>query len=250
MKSHSKFITSKLALAGILLLGALVVFQAQTFYGKRKVGFYTTKEDGAPFGYYVPRQIDEKKTYPLLVIFGQKPTEVMKWKDYADKQGLVVVAIQPKIGGVWNFEWDVDRALRKMKEVKGWFPVEKSKIWAMGYEKSGNFAIQMTMNHPEVFTAAAASDAKTYNALIMKGDATSPDYVDPFRYKEKPEERRPLWMMNFSKSTLVPEADLAKTKELLAKYGYVVTYAMVEGEPTSPDQKTIQKIYEWLQSLK
>ena len=247
-----KNIQSKLVLTSVLLLVGLFVFQGQTFYGKRRTGFYATKEDGAAFGYYVPRELGDslkqKRVYPLMVVFAQKATAAMKWKNIADKDKMVVVAIQPKIGGIWNYEWDLTRALKKINELKTRFPIDENKIWATGYEKGGFFALVMAIDKPTVFAAAAAVDCKTANTTMLRGQADQAEFAGPFAYQDDPAKQCPLWLMNYTKSEYVSAEDLAKTKEILGKYNYPVTYTIVDGEPHSPSQKVIRQIYSWLQS--
>ena len=235
---------------GILLLAGLVLFQAQTFYGKRRTGFFQTKEDGAPFGYFIPQTVQEGKSLPLVVIFGKKATDVMKWKDLAAQDNLVIVAIQPKVGGVWNYRWDIERALLKIKEVRNWYSIDPSRIWATGYEEGGNFALLMTINHPEIFVAATAVEAKAAGAWILADDANSGRKLDPFNYSDESKSHRPLWLLNFTQSKLVSAEDLQRTNEVLTKYGYPVAYEKIEGEPYSPTQKMIQQMYGWLKSQK
>jgi poly(3-hydroxybutyrate) depolymerase len=243
-----KNIRKNFIFAGILLLAGMVLFQGQTFYGKRRTGFYKTAEDGAAFGYYVPPQMDENNAHPLVVIFGKKVTDVMKWKDTATREGLIVLCIQPKYGGVWNWEWDVDRALKKIKEVKVWHPVDTNRVWATGFESGGNFALLMTINHPKVFAQASVVEAKTYGFEILEGDSGT--RLDPFNYTNKTEQHRPLWLLNFTQSQTVSAEDLEKTREYLEKFGYPAVYEKVEGEPYPPTQKIIQQMYGWLKTEK
>lgn len=236
------------ALAFILLLTGSLILQAQTFYGKRRTGFYATREDGAPFGYYIPRAITEDKKVPLVVIFSKKATAVMKWKNLADENQFIAVAIQPKLGGVWNFEWDVDRAMKKVKELLGWYPIDADRILATGYESGGTFALIMAINHPEMFAAGAASDAKTADVKLLRGDVDSNEYVAPFAYQKDTAKHRPLWLLNYTESEYVKPEELQKTRELLDEFGYSVTYETVEGEPHSPSQKIVQNIYRWFEN--
>jgi predicted esterase len=245
IKNIKKF---KWGFIAVLLLAGLILLQAQTFYGKRRTGFYATREDGAPFGYYVPRGIDEAQEVPLIVIFANKATAVMKWKAVADQEEVIIVAVQPKLGGVWNFEWDVDRAIKKVNELLGWYPIDKNKVWAAGYEKGGMFALLMTVNHPELFKAAAASDSKTADVKLLRGDAAQGEYIAVFDYRKDASLHQPLWMMNFTESEYVSQEEIQKTKELFEQFGYAVTYETVVGESHSPSQKVIQQMYRWLQS--
>ncbi len=239
---------SKWAIVGIFLLAGMILLQGQTFYGKRRTGFYSTKEDGSPFGYYIPRTIDENKTYPLIIVFGQKATAAMKWKNLADEKGLVIAAIQPKLGGVWNFQWDTDRALTKTKQMMEWYPIDSAKILATGYEEGGSFALVMAINYPELFSAGAAIDAKTANFILQNGDVDRDSKIDPFAYDKNPAKQKPLWLMSYTKSEFVPAEDLDKTHDFLKEYGYSVTYETVVGEPHPPSQKNIRQIYRWFNS--
>ncbi len=231
---------------GILLLAGFVLFQGQTFYGKRQTGYYKTKEDGAPFGYFIPQKFDQKKIYPLVVIFGRKATDVMKWKGVADKKDVIVISIQPKYGGVWNWNWDMDRALKKLQEVKRWYPIDAGKVWATGYEEGGDFALLITINHPEVMSKAAVVEAKGATMKIPQGD--SGDKADPFNFSSKAELHRPLQLLSFTKSTVITQEDLEKTREVLSKFGYPVTYGTLEGESYSPTEKMSQQMYDWFVS--
>ena len=109
----------------------------------------------------------------------------MKWKNLADEEELIAVSIQPKLGGVWNFAWDVDRAMKKVKELSGWYSIDQNKIWATGYGSGGMFALLMTINHPEMFMAAAVTDAKTADVKLLRGDAAQNEYVAPFDYRKE-----------------------------------------------------------------
>ena len=239
-------LSTKLGVVVVFVFAGLLIFQAQTFYGKRRTGFYKTQEDGASFGYYVPRNLDEKAQYPLVVVFGKKATDVMKWKNVANDKGLVVVSIQPKEGGRWNYSWDGDRTLDKVKQVMGRYPIDNGKIWAMGSEQGGAFALMMTINYPDVFNRAAAINSKTYNALFRlgKSDDISRE-ADVFDYNRDSDRQRPLWMLNFSESEYVPKEDLKETGKILKKFGYSVTTQLIEGEPFSPTSKMIEEIYQW-----
>jgi predicted peptidase len=165
------------------------------------------------------------------------------------KDGFLVLAIQPKLGGDWNYSWDVDRALRKIKEMKGWYPIDEKRIYAFGYEKGGVFALIMTINQPKTFAACAALDAKTAETLIAVSDRGSEkDYLDVFAYTADKFRQRPLWLMNFSKSGFVSADDAAKTRALLGKYGYPAVYQSAEGESCALTQKMAGEIYAWFKS--
>ena len=239
-------VTKSSGFIGILLLAGLVLFQGQTFYGKRQTGFYKTKEDGAAFGYFIPQKFDQKKAYPLVVVFGRKATDVMTWKDLANKEGLIVLAIQPKYGGVWNWNWDMDRALKKIEEVKKWYPIDAGKVWATGYEEGGDFALLITINHPEIVSKASVVEAKGATMEIPQGD--SGDKADPFNFTDKTELHRPLQLLSFTKSERIAQEDLAKTREVLSKFGYPVAYGTLEGESYSPTAKMSQEMYGWFKS--
>ena len=91
-------------------------------------------------------------------------------------------------------------------------------------------------------------DAKTADVRLLAGDVDGGRKVDPFNYQSNPEMQRPLWMMTFSKSEFATIEDLNKTRELLDKYGYRVTYESVVGESHSPTNKIIQQMFRWLES--
>jgi len=248
MKKSSYSFKDRRNFIGILLLVGFVLLQGQTFYGQRQTGFYKSKEDGASFGYYIPRSVDQKTAHPLVVIFGKKATDVMKWKDTAEKEGLLILAIQPKYGGVWNWNWDVQRALTKLQEMKKWYLIEANKVWATGYETGGNFALLMTINHPEVFMGASVVEAKTAGVEILQGDSGT--RTDPFAFTDKADQHRPLRLLNFTGSQFVSAEELKRTEELLNKFGYTVTYEKIEGEPYAPTEKMIQGMYDWFKTLK
>jgi hypothetical protein len=246
-----KIMLNKRAIAHIcLLVSFCFIFQAQTFYGKRQLGFYETKGDGAAFGHYVPRGINRgKKLYPLVVVMSRQSTDAMGWSRMAKENEVIILAITPKRANTWWFPADINRALDKIKDTIKTFPIDKNKIWVTGYGSNGNVALVLGINEPDLITAAATVDSKVYKTVKQGYDEGDGSYVGWFDFRSKPEKQLPLLLIDYGKRRSVSPEDSKMTREILDKYGYPVTYESVAGGVGYPDQPTMKKIYKWFSSL-
>ena len=231
-------------------LGTAILFQGQTFYGKRKSGYFETQEDGAPFGYYVPRQINagQNLRYPLVVVFGQQTTNANQWRDILGKDDLIIVAIQPKMGGTWTLPTDIVRVLSKVDYMKKMYPIDPDRIWAVGYGASGNIALLLAINHPESFRAAATVDSKVVNTIVSGGDTGDGSFVGTFDFRNDSARHLPLLLIDFGEGSSVSKEDSKKTREVLEQYGYPVTYQSLKGYSEYPTKSVIHQMYDWLRN--
>lgn len=235
----------------LVLLISAPLFQAQTFYGKRQTGYFTSEEDGSAFGYYVPRSVNQSpKKCPLVVFFGHKATNALLWKDIAERDGLVVLSIQPWQGGRWFLPNDFVRAEKKVKEMLSRYPVDPKRVWSVGYGFDGNNALAVAINNPGLFTAAAGVDAKLVNFVVLEGGDQSASFLGVIHFSEKPEGQIPLFFGYFSGGTSVIPSDVAETQKVVAKYKYPASYHSFAGASRFPDSKMIGEVYSWFKKSK
>jgi len=221
-----------------VLVGFLVVFlaaQSQVFAGASRVGFYETQVQGTPVAMYVPQGLEEGKLYPLVVAFAHSGSDVLRWRVVAEREKLIVVALQPDSEGPGRWNWRMRRSIEILQNIASEHPIDRNRIWATGYEAGGSFALNITIRHPEFFTAAGVIDAKLVEPF-------------PFAQQKKIEPHRPMWLLNFSRSKYVLEDDFSETRDLLKKHHYKVTYDTIIGHAYSPSQKNIKKMFRWLDS--
>ena len=107
---------------------------------------------------YVPSTI--KGPAPLIVMLhGSNRTGVTlveKWKDYAKKEGIIIVGPDALNLRGWGSPQDGPDYLRDLiEELKGKHPINPRRVYLFGHSAGASFAIHMSLMESQYFAAAA-----------------------------------------------------------------------------------------------
>ena len=109
---------------------------------------------------YVPPTVTASTPAPLIVTLhgsGRNGiTLVEKWKDYAKKEGIILVGPDAANPQGWSAPQDGPDFLRDLiEELKTKYPVNPRRVYLFGHSAGACFAIHMSLMESQYFAAAA-----------------------------------------------------------------------------------------------
>lgn len=111
---------------------------------------------------YVPEQIATSSPAPLIVLLhgsgGNGRGMIEAWKDFASKEGIVLVGPDALDGQHWSIPEDAPEFLYKAVEaVKARYPINARRVYLFGHSAGANGAIPVSLFESEYFTATVVS---------------------------------------------------------------------------------------------
>jgi len=162
---------------------------------------------------YVPSTV--KAPAPLLVtLHGSNRngiTLVEKWKDYAKKEGIILVGPDASNARGWGSPQDGPDFLHDLvEELKTKHPINPRRVYLFGHSAGGSFSLHMALLESQYFAAAA----------IHAGALTDLDLI------EQATRKIPISIQIGDSDPLVPLKIVRATSDALKEAGFTV--ALVE----------------------
>ena len=109
---------------------------------------------------YVPANLKPQTQVPLIVMLhgsGRNGiTLVEKWKDYAKKEGLIIVGPDASNSRGWSAPQDGPDYLHALiEDLKTRYPINPRRVYLFGHSAGACFALHMSLMESEYFAAAA-----------------------------------------------------------------------------------------------
>jgi poly(3-hydroxybutyrate) depolymerase len=109
---------------------------------------------------YVPSTIKAPATAPLIVTLhgsGRNGISlVVKWKDLAQKEGIIVAGPDSRDSKSWGSPQDGPDYLHSLVEgLKSKYPINARRVYLFGHSAGASFALQMSLLESEYFAATA-----------------------------------------------------------------------------------------------
>lgn len=163
---------------------------------------------------YVPSTVAATTTAPLIVTLhgsGRNGiTLVEKWKDYAKKEGIIVVGPDANNLAGWSAPVDGPDFLRDLvEEVKTRHPINPRRVYLFGHSAGACFAIHMSLMESEYFAAAA----------IHAGALRSEDELKLIKLSKR---KIPISIQVGDRDAYFPLKDVRATRDALQEAGFPV----------------------------
>ena len=150
--------TPRRALAAAIL-AALLPGVARSAEPKIEKRTLTSREKSRAYYLYVPPGISADRPAPLILTLHGSGSDgrrlVEKWKDLAEKEGIVLAGPDAITPGRWASPEDGPLFLRDVVEdVRARFPIDGRRLYLFGHSAGAVFGLQMACLESEYFAAA------------------------------------------------------------------------------------------------
>lgn len=162
---------------------------------------------------YVPSTVQAPATAPLIIMLhGSNRTGVTlveKWKDYAKKEGIILVGPDATDLRGWGAPQDGPDYLHDLvEELKTKHPINPRRVYLFGHSAGATFALHMSLMESEYFAAAA-----------IHAGALRPDDM---QLLELAKRKIPISIQIGDSDELVPLKVVRETSDALKKAGIPV----------------------------
>lgn len=162
---------------------------------------------------YVPDSVKAAKPAPLILMLHGSGRNgsllVEKWKDLADKEGIILAGPDAQESSHWSMQEDNPEFLRDVVEaVKAKSTVDPRRIYLFGHSAGATFGLYISLLESEYFAAAAV-----HAGALTKDDATLITYA---------KRKIPLAIYVGTKDPGYPLADVRATRDMLNARGFSV----------------------------
>lgn len=158
-------------LAGVFLLLTLPTVA----FGSGKVERKTFVSRNKKHSYYVfvPARIGSAAAVPLIILLHGSGRDglslIDKWKDLANKEGLILAGLNSIDAAQWNTIADGPDVIRDLvEEVKSSYPVDLRRMYLFGHSGGAVYAILLSQMESEYFAAVAVHAGSLRTAEELK----------------------------------------------------------------------------------
>ena len=208
---------SKIFVAALLLVAAAAAGEPGRIT-KEKI---TWKEKDRAYFLYVPTGAAPERKLPLIVVLhgsGQSgETYVAAWKDFAEKEKIVVVGPDSEDSVHWGSPQDGPAFLHEIvEEVAGKHAIDSRRVYLFGHSAGAVFALQMAALESDYFAAAVA-----YAGSLQS------KYFSLFDYAAR---KIPYLLIIGTKDGFFPLPDVQATRDALKSRKFPVEYVEMSGQ--------------------
>ncbi len=162
---------------------------------------------------YVPSSVPPDRPVPLLVMFhgsgGSGRTFVERWKDLAEKEGIVLAGPDSTDAVHWASPQDGPTLLRDVVEaVAARHPIDPRRVYLFGHSAGAVFTLQMACLESEYFAAAA-----------VHAGAVDPRYFPLFDYASR---KIPIAIWIGTRDRFFSLSEVRATSDALKSRGFPV----------------------------
>jgi len=204
--------------AAVLMLAAAGAMGEPGKVSKEKISW---KEKERVFFLFVPSGAAPERKLPLLVTLhgsGQSgETYVAAWKDFAEKEKIVVVGPNSDDSVHWASPQDGPAFLHEIAEqVAGKQAIDSRRMYLFGHSAGAVFALQMAALESDYFAAAVA-----YAGSLQS------KYFSLFDYATR---KIPYLLVIGTKDAFFPLPDVQATRDALKSRKFPVEYVEMSGQ--------------------
>jgi poly(3-hydroxybutyrate) depolymerase len=202
-----------------LLTLMLLPFQTTAASGKVVKESITSQNKKRAFYLFVPESINSAQPASLIVLLhgsGRNGlTLVDKWKDLADREGIILVGPDSMNPSVWSSPVDGPDFLRDLVEnIKSRFTIDPRRVYLFGHSGGAVFALYMSLLESQYFAAVA-----------IHAGALRPR--DPAIGVAK--RKSPIAIFVGTRDRFFPLEDVRGTRDDLTKQGFAVELTEIPG---------------------
>ena len=210
-----------------ILSAILLLAVCQTALGKpltsstSKITKQTIEFDGKKRVYYlyVPESVGSKP--PLIVTLHGSGRDglslVEKWKDIADKEGIILAGPNSMNSAMWSSTDDSADFLHEIVEqLKGKYSIDPKKVFLFGHSAGAVYALNLSMSESEYFAATAVHAGSWRNNEEMG-------------YVRLAKRKTPIAIFVGDVDQFFPIDSVKKTEELLKSNEFPVQITVMKG---------------------
>ncbi len=150
MKYQAILVFMLLALAEPVVAASSKITKEKIVSGGKNRSFYL----------FVPEKLSAEKRAPLLVLLhgsgGNGLSIVGKWKEMAEKEGIILAGPDSSDSGLWATPADGPEFLRDVVEaLKAKHPINARRVYLFGHSAGASYALYMSIFESQYFAAAA-----------------------------------------------------------------------------------------------
>lgn len=145
------------------ILFAALFFSCSAITSARDITRETTNYQGRrrTYYFYVPENVSPSRPSPLLVTLHGSGRNglilVERWKDLADREGIILVGPDATNSSLWAMPADGPDFLHHLVEaVKSAHPINPRRVYLFGHSAGAVFALYMSLMESEYFAATVA----------------------------------------------------------------------------------------------
>src|SRR5438552_881400 len=181
----------------------------------QKIRKETIESQGKTRTYYlvVPDQVTAAHPAPLLVLLhgsGRNGLSLVgKWKDLANKEGIIIAGHDAINSQGWNIPADGPEFLHDLiSELKAKYPIDPRRMYLFGHSAGAIFALEMSLMESEYFAATA-----------IHAGALPPDDRDLIQMTKR---KIPMFIQVGDSDQSFPLKAVRATRDLLNDNGFAV----------------------------
>lgn len=160
---------------------------------------------------FVPKDSGSAKTLPLIVLLHGSRRDglslVDKWKDLAEKEGILLAGPNSIDSSRWAWPDDGPGFLRDLiEDLKLKYPLSARRVYLFGHSAGASFALQMSLVESEYFAATA-----------IHAGALSPEGYSMTQYAKR---KIPMAIWVGDRDAFFPLALVRATRDALVSHGF------------------------------
>ena len=200
-------------LLGILLVTLTVWFAAGASSSKITKEKFEFANKQRTYYLYIPDNVKAATPAPLIVLLHGSNRNglslVEKWKDLADKEGIILVGPDSSDSARWSLDNDGTEFLHELVSLlKSTHPIDSRRVYLFGHSGGAIMAILISLLESEYFAATAI-----HAGLLDPGDYKFTDYA---------KRKIPLAIFVGDKDPFFPFNQVAATRDVLKAKGFTV----------------------------
>lgn len=180
---------------------------------------------------FVPDTVKVSVPAPLIVVLhgsgddGQMP--VKRWKDFAKKEGIIIVGPDASDRQMWRIPEDAPQFIYEMLEsLKTKHNIDPRRVYLFGHSGGAIVALYLALLESEYFAAAA-----------VHAGAMRPEDAD---FIGRTKRKIPLSLFVGTKDPLFPVADVRQTREMLTSRGFDVEMNLIVNHTHDYSQRSAE----------
>ena len=198
----------------------------------------SNKTSGRKYWMYLPDNYDMNKSYGVIIWLhdvgkgGKDGKDMFKiWEDYCDSANFILIGPQAKNGVDW-VATETEELVQSLNQAIAGFTIDRSRVVVHGMGNGGSMAMYLAFNARDLIRAAVVSGA------VLNGNAKD----------NLPNQPLSFYVVAGDKDPLIKE--IKDTNEKLKTKKFPVIYRELKDFGKEYlDQKTLEEICNWLDSL-
>lgn len=168
---------------------------------------------------YLPPRVDGEAAPLLILLHGagrRGPSMLRAWRALADREALLLLAVDSVDPGAWSVPVDGPEALHAVLErVRSAHPVDPARMYLFGHSAGGEFALVSGLMQSRYFAAVAV------HAAVL------PERLHPqLEFVQRP---IPIAIFAGDQDRVFPPAQVRKTQQALQSRGFQVVLTEISG---------------------